>query len=648
MFVLLNRKRSNKTDVLSRIVFFIFLLLLPVVLFSQDRIARLTYSIIDTSSSQTAQVEAIYIWITNNIDYDVKQYQKGNHKYYAPEQVLYRRKALCQGYAELFSEMCRRIGVECYVINGYSKGFGYVKGEPFFRANHSWNICYADSSWLIVDATYGGGFLDYDYSTVSKVRIALTGSDGIRTKFKFVPRPTNDYFAILPERAIETHFPLDSRWQLLPMAVPYGNFAFDSTLVGIPIDFEGKTYQTRLKSIGYNCFVDGINSVAYNPNNHFDAAYQYYRQAIDLSLGIGNRNDSLKQSLLDTTIRYNEQSLIDIKEFRDLRRDGYSDKRLRQGQIYRDAGKSIRGLGRIASTPNGKYPKEEKRLLRVERSLEKAKGAAAAGKKSYASGIRYSFEPTTKRDTSSFADLRKQNSESFTTYTFHRSIVENKLAALADILDSDTLSNEGIIPHLDSVTTRLLTVRQALDEMDEFSFFAHCDSLTHINGRYDTSLATKTKVKVNLALSFGEFNQSFSLAEMALKKILRSYERMAKKSGDNEKYTLLASPIARHLNQLYIYKIQAVGLMARNNRSWQQLADMQDNEVSVFGANGISTIHSRMEQFYSYVGSRTARMYEGDMVLAESIKNGARTNLSAAKQLAKQVKKEQMVAKKRR
>ena len=105
---------------MNRLALFVLLLLLPVALFSQDKLARLTYGIIDTSSSQKAQVEAIYTWITNNIDYDVKQYQKGNRKHFTPEQVVRRRRALCGGYAELFSEMCRRIGVESYVVNGYS------------------------------------------------------------------------------------------------------------------------------------------------------------------------------------------------------------------------------------------------------------------------------------------------------------------------------------------------------------------------------------------------------------------------------------------------------------------------------------------------------------------------------------------------
>ncbi|SDC07149.1 transglutaminase domain-containing protein [Williamwhitmania taraxaci] len=633
---------------MKRVAFLTLFLLFSASQFAQDRIAKLTYSIVDTSKNQTAQVKSIYGWITQNIAYDVGQYEKVSNKYHTPEQVLHRRKALCQGYAELFSEMCRRIGVESYFINGYSKGFGYVKGTNFLKADHSWNICYADSTYLIIDATWGSGFLDYEYSTFSKIRIALTGSEGIRTKLKFVPKPTNDYFAILPEKAINTHFPLDSKWQLLPLAVPYRTFAFDSSLVDSPIDFEDMSYQTRVSNTNNNCFVDGVNSIRYNPYNHFDIAYQYQRQANTLTVVDESIFDTLKIPLVDTTIRYYERSLDYIKSFRTLRRDTYSDKRQQQGQIYRDANRTVRAMGRIPSTPNGKYPREEKRFLRMDKSLTKATHGAEAARKSYAMGVSYSFEPPSKRDTSTFANLRMQIAASITIYTEQVFIVENKLKDLVVIQGGDTLTNEGIIPHLDSATTCVLTIRQSLDDMNEFAFFRHCDTLNAIYSRYDTALVAKTKVKVNLAQSFGELSLSFSLAEMALKKILRHYERMAKKSGDNEHYSALATPIAKHLHQLYGYKREALGLMVRNNYSWQLLADKLDNEISVYGPNGLATINRRMELFYSFVSSRNTRVYDSDIDQTESIKDAARSNLSLAKEQQRALKKIQQASRKKK
>lgn len=624
---------------MNRLALLALLLLLPVALFSQDKLARLTYGIIDTSSSQKAQVEAIYTWITNNIDYDVKQYQKGNRKHFTPEQVVRRRRALCGGYAELFSEMCRRIGVESYIVNGYSKGFGYLKGSDFLKADHAWNVCYADSSWLIVDATWGSGGLDYDYTFWAKLRKAVTGKEGIRTKLIFIPNPADDYFAMLPEVAAQTHFPLDSKWQLLPNAVPYGTFVFDSTLTPIPIDFVDKTYNTRVKSVSYNCFSDGVNSIRYNPKNHFDIGYEYYREATNIAKTLSVIPDSALLSKVDTTIRYYDLSQGYIQDFRTMRRDGYTAKKLVQSQIYRNTTQSVRGMRRIPTTPNGYYASVDKRYTRVERSYDKAKRSAQAGMNSALAGLPYSFDAPTKPDTSAFAALRKRNAESFTTYTFHLSILENKLPALAAIHDGDTLLNEQIIPHLDSATSRLLTVEQMVENMDEFLFFRHCDTLGRIYALYDTTLAKKVKVRDNLSTCFGEFSLSFMLAEGALKRILRNYERMAKKSGNNNYYSSLAIAAAGKLKQLYQYKAEAVAIMARNSQSWHRLADMQDNELAIFGSQGVMPISNRIAMFYSHIYSRDARMYRNDIMLANIIKDAARTNLSLSKKHQRALKK---------
>ncbi len=633
---------------MNRIALFTLLLLLPGALFSQDKLAKLTYSIIDTSTSQTAQVEAIYTWITNNIEYDLKQFQKGSGKHFTPEQTVRRRKAVHSGYAELLNEMCRRVGIESYVVNGYSKGFGYLKGEGFLKADHAWNVCRADTLWIIVDAAWGSGNFDYDYTFWSKLRTALLGKPKIRTKLIYVPNPTDDYFAMKPIIAAETHFPLDSKWQLLPEAVPYGTFVFDSTLAPIAVDFVDKTYITRMKSAGYNLFLDGISSVKYNPNNRFDIGHEYYREAANISKAVANNLDVSNLPLLDTTISYYSQSIGFMQDFRTRRRDGYSAKRLSQSQIYRNASQCFRGMRRIPTTPNGYYASADKRYMRVERALDKAMSSAKEGANTYRFGVQYTFDAPNKPDTAGFASLRIINADCFTTYTFHSSILENKLPALIDIHSGDTLLNEQLIPHLDSTTSRLLTIDQMVDNMDVFLFFRHCDTLSQIYARYDTLLSRKGNVSASLAKSLSEFNLSFTMAEGALKRILRNYERMAKKSGQNEYYSSLATVVADRLHQLYQHQLLAVAVSARSNKSWHHLADLQDNELAIFGGQGVVDIGNRAAMFYAHVYANNARKYKNDITQADNIKNSSRANLSVAKKQQRALKKIQQASRKKR
>jgi transglutaminase/protease-like cytokinesis protein 3 len=71
---------------------------------------------------------AIFAWITRNIAYDTKSFFSGKYPSMAAKAVLKRRSGVCAGYANLFNAMGKIANLECSVISGYAKGYGFKPG----------------------------------------------------------------------------------------------------------------------------------------------------------------------------------------------------------------------------------------------------------------------------------------------------------------------------------------------------------------------------------------------------------------------------------------------------------------------------------------------------------------------------------------
>ena len=66
-------------------------------------------------SSDTSRLRAIYVWVTNNINYDIAKVRARNANIpgvrQPVEDVLKTRNAVCQGYADLFVELCNGLNI---------------------------------------------------------------------------------------------------------------------------------------------------------------------------------------------------------------------------------------------------------------------------------------------------------------------------------------------------------------------------------------------------------------------------------------------------------------------------------------------------------------------------------------------------------
>lgn len=166
-------------------------------------------------STDRQKVTSIFMWITGNIAYNVRSFQKGriNTSDYwleedtdsttplkplnlrVAENVLNRKTAVCDGYSRLFKIMCDAIGVRSEVVTGFGKTNAGRFG-PYFRSNHKWNAVFLDTAWFLLDATWASGYINY--------------------RDEFESQYNEHYFLTPPAEFILDHYPEDLKWTLLP------------------------------------------------------------------------------------------------------------------------------------------------------------------------------------------------------------------------------------------------------------------------------------------------------------------------------------------------------------------------------------------------------------------------------------------------
>ncbi|OLN97335.1 Kyphoscoliosis peptidase [Colletotrichum chlorophyti] len=164
-----------------------------------DPVGYLAHVLCSPFPSQTNKARAIFTWFYHNIAYDCAAFFGNNVRGQKGAETILTGKAVCSGYAETYKEIANRAGLECIVISGHGKGYGYTalkKGErppPKGKDTHAWNAVRIEGGeWKLLDACWGSGH-------VSDVTKEFTAAF---TPHEFTRR--NDIFGL-------THYPSDSR-----------------------------------------------------------------------------------------------------------------------------------------------------------------------------------------------------------------------------------------------------------------------------------------------------------------------------------------------------------------------------------------------------------------------------------------------------
>lgn len=147
------------------------------------------------------KVRAAFIWVASNIRYDVPNmyainyYEKKEDKIAKPLQT---RQGICENYAVLFTDICQKIGIPGFVVEGYVKLSNQVS-----ILSHAWSVARIDTSWYLFDPTWAAGYV----------------SNGT-----FVPKINNAFYEANPSNFIQAHMPFDCLWQLLYYPVSFTDF----------------------------------------------------------------------------------------------------------------------------------------------------------------------------------------------------------------------------------------------------------------------------------------------------------------------------------------------------------------------------------------------------------------------------------------
>ena len=156
---------------------------------------------------------AIYLWIAENIAYDVEGYVTKKLGKNDAESAFAEGKCICQGYALLFKHLCEGLNFECIKISGFSKGLGFDLNKPLENTDHAWNAILIENKWQYVDCTWGAGFTNKNSEYVKKFQAfyfltppSIFIYDHYSESFQLqTPRLTLNEFRMLPKFSINFH-----------------------------------------------------------------------------------------------------------------------------------------------------------------------------------------------------------------------------------------------------------------------------------------------------------------------------------------------------------------------------------------------------------------------------------------------------------
>jgi hypothetical protein len=220
-------------------------------------------------NSDLNKVRSIYIWITHNIEYDVDQLKilkKYPNELNRITDVYQSKKGICQGYSELFKAMCGKIGLNCFVISGYTKELdGSISDET-----HAWNVVEIENNYFLIDLTWDAGYVIAN---------------------QYVHFFRENHFLSASQEFIKTHMPFNPIWQLSNNPINDEAFA--------------NNHYDKFKREGEFSYLDSIS--LFVKSNKLERMQQEYRR-LDMSLS-ENINNRIIKKHISRKLRYSQHYL---------------------------------------------------------------------------------------------------------------------------------------------------------------------------------------------------------------------------------------------------------------------------------------------------------------------------------------------------
>lgn len=181
----------------------------------ENDLPKLVHNLTKDCKTETEKYRAIFIWITDNISYDYKTFNKHRKPITIKckgkndcdeklakvneeiiDRVLYKKTAICDGYSKLFKRMCDIANLNCAIIDGYIKNSSFQIGTMGVL-DHAWNTIKIDNEYYNVDLTWASG-----YCTKNK-----------KGKLDNFVKNFNEYYWLTNNKEFfRNHFPKDRNW----------------------------------------------------------------------------------------------------------------------------------------------------------------------------------------------------------------------------------------------------------------------------------------------------------------------------------------------------------------------------------------------------------------------------------------------------
>ena len=177
---------------------------------SADELYKVIYFIRNTFNADSLRLRASFIWITENISYDIEGFEKDDPRSSILSYVVKNKKAVCGGYAGLLKFFCDAFNIESEIVYGIARtGKKDINVSRYnLRSNHAWNAVKINNNWRLIDVTWAAGTVD----------------DTDDEKLKYYKDYKEIYYFTPPERMIFNHFPDQFKHQYLTKSVSKEKF----------------------------------------------------------------------------------------------------------------------------------------------------------------------------------------------------------------------------------------------------------------------------------------------------------------------------------------------------------------------------------------------------------------------------------------
>ena len=265
--------------------------------------------------SKEKKVEAIYQWITENIQYDYAALEKGTFSILSdPKQTLKSKKATNAGYTELMKAMLDAIEIENETVSGYTHDMHWFPGKLVTEEKHTWIAVKLNGDWQLADPTWDAGYigripkkikpyqpkkhLKNQWKKPEKTRKKIEKRENneltrkkkydeksvYTNKIGFVPDPSKNYLFLHKDSFLLQHAPTLPMWQLRRNVITLESYSQsqDSLIKaiqanqGVRIDPDKEIENFKELDFLQQLLYHGEVGYRYNTHNPWIKALYYY------------------------------------------------------------------------------------------------------------------------------------------------------------------------------------------------------------------------------------------------------------------------------------------------------------------------------------------------------------------------------------